>query len=92
MNFHAKHPLVKALITVLLIGAFAFVVGHAVDHGTHEDHCAICLWVYGGVYIVCVATAIGVLCARPFLFLSNPTFFSHLFFLAPKGRSPPAVS
>lgn len=94
MNFHAKHPLVKALIAVLIVGAFAFAIGHAVDHETHENHCAcaICHWVYGGVYIVSAAAALGALYARRFLFWSNPTFFFHLFFLAPRGRSPPAIS
>lgn len=92
MNFHTKHPLVKALIAVLLVGTFAFAVGHVLDHCMHEGHCAICHWVYSGTYLVSAAVALGALYVLCFLFWSNPTFFSHQFFLAPKGRSPPAVS
>lgn len=92
MNFHTKHPLVKALIAVLIVGAFAFAVGHALDHGMHEIHCAICHWVYGGFCLISAAVALGALYAHCFVYWSNPTFFPHQFFLAPKGRSPPAVS
>ena len=79
MNFHTKHPLVKALIAVLLVGAFACAVGHMLDHGMHEDHCAICHWVYGGTYLVSAAVALGALYVHCFLFWSINTAIPHLF-------------
>lgn len=92
MNLYTKHPLIKTLIAILLVGAFAFVFGHAVDHVEHEIHCVICHWVYSFGGLISAIIALGVLYACCFSALPNATFLSHQLFLSPQGRSPPVVS
>ncbi len=92
MNLHTKHPLVKALIAVLLVGAFAFGFGHVVDHVEHDIHCLVCHWVYGFLGLISAIVVFGALYACCFFASPNALFLSHQFFLSPQGRSPPAVS
>ena len=91
MNLHTTHPLVKALIAILLVGAFVFAFGHAVEHVEHDIHCLVCHWVYSFSGLISAIAAFGVLYACCFSILRNPTFLSHQFFLSPQGRSPPVV-
>jgi len=91
MNLHTKYPLVKTLIAVLFLGAFALAFGHAFDHVEHDIHCLVCHWVYSFSGLISAIIAFGALYVYWFYFFSNPTFLSHQFFLAPQGRSPPVV-
>lgn len=87
-----KHPLIKTLIAILFLGAFALAFGHAFDHVEHDIHCLVCHWVYSFGGLISVIVAFGALYVCWFSFLPNATFLSHQFFLSPQGRSPPVVS
>ena len=91
MSLHTKHPFVRALIAVLLVGAFVFAFGHAVEHVEHDIHCLVCHWVYSFLGLISAVVAFGVLYACCFSALPHPAFLSHQFFLSPQGRSPPVV-
>ncbi len=91
MNLHTKPPFVKALIAVLLVGAFVFAFGHAVEHVEHDIHCLVCHWVYGFGGLISAIVVFGALYAYRFSFLPNFILVSHQFFLSPQGRSPPVV-
>ena len=87
-----KYPLVKTLIAILFIGAFALAFGHAFDHVEHDIHCLVCHWVYSFGGLISAIVVFSVLYVYWFYFLPNTTLLSHQFFLAPQGRSPPVVS
>ncbi len=87
-----KHPLVKTLIAILFLGAFALAFGHAFDHVEHDIHCLVCHWVYGFSGLISAIVAFSVLYVYWFYFLLNATLLPHQFFLSPQGRSPPVVS
>ncbi len=87
-----KHPLIKTLIAILFIGAFALAFGHAFDHVDHDIHCLVCHWVYGFLGLISAIVVFGVLYACCFFVSPNVILVSHQFFLSPQGRSPPVVS
>ena len=87
-----KHPLVKTLIAILFIGAFALAFGHAFDHVEHDIHCLVCHWVYSFSGLISAILISGALYACYFFALPYFTFLFHQFFLSPQGRSPPVVS
>ena len=91
MNLHTTHPLVRALIALLLVGAFVFAFGHAVEQVDHDIHCVVCDWICSFSGLVSAVFASGVLYACCFFTLSNPAFLSRQFFLSPQGSSPPVV-
>ena len=94
MNFYTRHPLVKTLIAILLVVAFVFALGHAVEHaehGEHDTHCLVCYWVYSFSGLISDVLTSGALYACYFFALPHPTFLSHQFFLSPQSRSPPVV-
>lgn len=91
MNLHTKHPLIKTLIAVLLVGAFVFAFGHAVEHVEHDIHCLVCHWVYSFSGLISAIVVFGALYVCCFFALPTPAFLSHQFFLSPQGRSPPVV-
>ncbi len=87
-----NQPLIKTLIAILFIGAFALAFGHAFDHVEHDIHCLVCHWVYGFGGLISAIVALGALYVYWFSFFSHSTLLSHQFFLSPQGRSPPVVS
>ena len=98
MNLYTRHPLVKTLIVILLVGAFALAFGHAVDHVEHDTHCVehdthclVCHWVYSFSGLISAVLISGVLYACYFFSLPDATFLSHQFFLSPQSRAPPVV-
>ena len=91
MNLYLRHPLVKRLIALLFIGAFALAFGHAVDHVDHDIHCLVCYWVYSFCGLISAIVIFRALYVYWFYFLSNATLLSYQFFLLPQGRSPPVV-
>ena len=91
MNLYLRSPLVKRLIAILFIGAFAFAFGHAVEHVEHDIHCLVCHWVFSFSGLISAVLTSGALYACYFFALPHPTFLSHQFFLSPQIRSPPVV-
>ena len=97
MNLYTRPPLVKTLIVILLVGAFALAFGHAVEHGEHgehgehDTHCFVCYWIYSFSGLISAVLTSGVLYVCYFFALPHPTFLSHQFSLSPQSRSPPVV-
>ncbi len=92
MNFYTRHPLVKTLIVILLVGAFAFAFGHAVDHVEHDTHCLVCYWIYSFSGLISAVLTSGVLYACYFFASPKATLLSHQFPFSHQSRSPPVFS
>ena len=91
MNLYTRHPLVKTLIAILLVGAFSLAFGHVVEHIEHETHCLVCHWVYSFSGLISAIVILSALYACCFFALPHPTFLSRQFSLSPQSRSPPVV-
>ena len=92
MNIHTKHPLLKILTAIFLIGALAFAVGHTVAHVEHDIHCVVCAWVYGLAGLMSLSVIPRLRYDTRYYYLSIYTFSFSTCFLLPLGRSPPVVS
>jgi len=92
MNIHTKHPLIKILTAILLIGALAFAVGHTVAHADHDIQCVVCVWMSGLVGLMSLFVIPYLRYGAKYYYLSIHNFSFSLCCFLPLGRSPPVVS